>query len=776
MLIPFLGLAWLASFASVGAWHAPWWLMGLTILVLVPVGARLRGGLGAASVAAAAMLALAGGARFDFAHHTDTPGLLEAVPSARSVTLEGTIESDGKRGLTTTGYVLAVDAIDGTPTSGKVLLSLNQYEEHLPGDQVRAIGKLAAPPLFEGFDYRAYLAGQGIVATMYRPRIEQLGHVEPLTRWGARARHTFATALNRSLPEPESSLAAGIAFGQDETLPRDLKDAFRDSGLAHLTAVSGSNVSIVAGVAFLLVVPVFGRRFAIVPASLLVLSYVLLAGLSASVLRAAVMAFILLAGQWLGRPRSGLAALALAAIVMTAIDPLSAEDAGFQLSFAATAGIMIGQPWLVSLFDRAAGRWPLLAMIPRWAVGAASVSLPATIATLPVLWAVFGRVSLVSPAANIVAAPLFTLAFFVSGITAVAALLWEPAGWAAGVVAYYPLALLDWVAKAAAALPGAAIDVPALSAGNTVLLYAGAAIPLSFLYRRYAPERPRPEATPRASRVRLHLAGASAALGAVAIFQQGDVSWEEPGELVVSVLDVGQGDAILLTAPNGHRLLIDSGPSGLALVRELGALLPHWDRRVDSVLLTHPQEDHIAGFVELFRRFDVEVALETGVRNATLTDSLYIDEGPRFETVSRGSQWSEAGVSFEVIWPPAGYPTDDLNGTSIILQVSFGETTFLFTGDAEAPVLRQVMAARNLRADVLKVPHHGSKTTNSAFFEAVQPAIAVISVGAGNTFGHPSPETLTSLSANAGRTFRTDLDGRITIRSDGRRITFSTSK
>ena len=143
---------------------------------------------------------------------------------------------------------------------------------------------------------------------------------------------------------------------------------------------------------------------------------------------------------------------------------------------------------------------------------------------------------------------------------------------------------------------------------------------------------------------------------------------------------------------------------------------------------------------------------------------------------SRGSQWSEAGVSFEVIWPPAGYPTDDLNGTSIILQVSFGETTFLFTGDAEAPVLRQVMAARNLRADVLKVPHHGSKTTNSAFFEAVQPAIAVISVGAGNTFGHPSPETLTSLSANAGRTFRTDLDGRITIRSDGRRITFSTSK
>jgi competence protein ComEC len=239
----------------------------------------------------------------------------------------------------------------------------------------------------------------------------------------------------------------------------------------------------------------------------------------------------------------------------------------------------------------------------------------------------------------------------------------------------------------------------------------------------------------------------------------------------VDFLDVGQGDAALITAPDGQQFLIDGGPSGIELVRELGRVMPHWDRTIEAVLLTHPQEDHMAGLPELDRRFHILSAYQNGRSNTTETFGYYEAAYPTTRRLTAGDDFAFGGLRVEVLWPPVGFETEELNDTSLVLRVTYRHVSLLFTGDSEAPVHEALMAAGDLRADVLKVPHHGSKTTDPEFFAVVSPSVAVISVGTGNAFGHPHADTLAALQGT--RLFRTDQDGRVTIRSDGRTIRVS---
>jgi competence protein ComEC len=681
--------------------------------------------------------------------------------------------------LTVTSYVLRVSAVTGedgtTYHGGAVLVSFNQYDDYLPGDRVTLRGTLDEPGTFDDFDYRGYLADRGIPARIYRPAIDSVapGSSSP-SRWLTSLRLKLDRSLQRSLPEPESSLAAGIAFGRDDGLAPDVKDDFNRSGLRHLVAVSGSNVTLVTALIYLLAIPAIGRRWAWLPAGVAIVAYLAVAGLAPSVVRAGIMAVIFLAGSVAGRPQSGLPGLVAAAMLMTALSPGLATDVGFLLSATSTAGIIVFYPHVHRAVRRATAHWKFLAA-PEWVCQTAALSVSATIATTPISWVVFGRISFVSPIANLIAEPFFVLAFWTSVLTAGAGLASGTVGVWLGAATYYPLAFITRCAATLASVPGSTVDVSKGSPAAALGAYLGLGALGLFAYRFQGAQQQEQQATTdrRHAANRFVLGGAVGAT-LVAVVPISLLPARHSSELRVAFLDVGQGDAALITTPHGKQVVIDGGPSGLALVRDLSAVMPHWDRSVDAVVLSHPQEDHVAGLVELERRFSVGAVFDNGRDNSTGTFGYYEDAFASRQLLVSGSTIVIDGTRFEVLWPPADFVTDELNDTSLIVRISYGDRSILFTGDAEDRALSELAAESTVDADVLKVPHHGSKTTGAWFFDAVHPSVAVISVGAGNQFGHPSPETLAALSPY--QVLRTDEHGTITIATDGRSLKVSSER
>lgn len=779
MELVLIALAWLAAMAAVALWAAPWWIAAAWALAAAPAALAWRGRRSSSLVAALVLAAAIGGWRFAHWHDRDAPAL--AAWTGQEVTLEGVVVSEADPGETTARYRVDADRVaapggDARATDGGLLVTLDQYAEYEPGARVRVRGTLERPPTFDDFDYAAYLARQEIVATMYRPQVELVAdapRADP-ERVLAAMRGRLDRALQRALPEPEASLGAGIVLGRDGNISRPVYDDFRATGLAHVVAVSGSNVALVTSLVFLVLTRFVRRTVAVWPAVLVASGYVVLAGASPSVVRAGLMAAVMLGGMALGRPQGSLPALGAAAMLMTLVQPEAALDIGFQLSLAATAGLIVLGPWLRWSLHRLLARVRAEGYVPDLVVQVAALSAAATIATLPVTWVNFGQVSLIGPLVNIAVAPLFAAAFGLVALTAAAGSAWEPAGWVAGIAAYYPLSAITSLARVAAAIPGGSVSVPRAGGESAAVAYLALLAPGWLLYRRLPPASvPLPE-PPHLGAVRAFALGGGAAALLVVAWRVSVAPIGGPGELRVDVLDVGQGDAILVTTPAGHTTLIDGGPSGIALARQLGAVLPHWQRRIGRTVLTHPQEDHIAGLPGILRRYDVGAETDTGATGAITAFGLYRARATGRAALHRGDTWTEDSVRFDVLWPPQDYHDANLNNTSLVLRVTYGRVVVLLTGDSEGPVHEALMRADDVGATVLKVPHHGSKTTPPAFLRAVAPQVALISVGAHNRFGHPAPETLAAL---AGATVaRTDRDGRVTVHSDGQTVHVTTAR
>ena len=777
MTLPLLAAAWLLGIAASAIWGAPPWAAGAWFAAFAPAGWAWKGRDGALLPLAAALLALLGAWRFAGWAETPAPNLARFLGA--DVTIEGRIDSEPDPGLTTVRYHVRADHILGAngrkrETAGRALITLRQGAAYELGAPVRISGALEEPPVLEAFDYRAFLARRGVAGTMSFPRVETLDAGTPRTieTVASRVRLRLERALQASLPEPTASLAAGIVMGRDAAMPRELTESFRETGLAHFVAVSGSNVALAAALAFVLFTPLVGRTRAIVPAALSILAYTFLAGAEETVVRAAIMAAIVLAGYWLGRPQSGIATLGAAAILMTAAQPGLAVEPGFQLSVASTAGLMAFSPWIRHGLAALAARLGLAQVVPAVLLDVAALSLAAWIAALPIIWAVFGQVSLIGPLVNVPTVPVFALAFWASAAAALAGVVWEPAGWIAGAAAWYPLGFIVWMAEAGASVPHAAIALPRFGPGAALaasLALAAAAWPA---YRHLPPDRPFPgrfalaEIPPHAARiVRLTVIGGGTGALAAAIAVLSLTPIGGPGRLEVAILDVGQGDAILVTTPHGQRVLVDGGPSGLVLARQLGKVLPHWAHALHAVALTHPDTDHAGGLPDTLERFRAGTVYDSGARSGTATFARFAEQAGGRERLRRGDAFEVDGVRFEVLWPPPGDLPDGTNAGSLALLVRYGETRILLPGDIERTAQHDLLALGAPVADALLAPHHGADTNERGFLDATEAALAVISVGEDNPHGHPARETLAALAGRA--VLRTDLHGRVVILSDG---------
>ena len=770
-------------FAADAGWLGPRWL--LLLLTLAAAGAVTGGVLRRVApgvILAFTFLGLAVGAWTGSAATLPAgPGSIETLVG-QQVALSGVALDDPRARETRQQVVLGDLLVADASVRGRLLLWLPRGIAVQVGDRLQVAGTPERAEDFDGFAYREYLARQGIGAILRAQGGAVVGReTSPLQQILQPVRAALLDGLLRAVPEPEAALGAGILLGVRSGIAPEIGDAFAAAGLTHVVAISGWNIAIVAALVAGALRPLRGRRgsrwlIAALTAGTIG-CYVMLTGASPSVVRAGLMAAAMLIAQLGGSRTHATSALMLAALVMLILAPPVLWDVGFQLSLLATAG-------LISLGARVERR---LGWLPAWAREPIALTLASQITTLPVILLNFERLSLVAPIANVVVAPLVPIVMLVGSLAMLASTLHAIVPIAMDALAtlmagatWLVLRLMIMAGAAAAAIPFASLEV-----GAPAWLAAGYYPALALLLARRRPPGPAaadPDPPPPGrwagvAGVAFHPLSVAASIGAVLLLVA--LLGRPDGRLHVTALDIGQGDAILVTAPSGARMLIDGGPDPDLTLRRLGEVMPFWDRRIDVVLLTHPHEDHVAGLVEVLRRFEVRRILEPGRAYDNPSYARFLDlaarePGAETEQPRTGESLRlDPSTALSILYPStadaaAPLPEDDINNGSIVLALRCGGFTALLTGDAEAPV-ESLLVARGLpRFDLLQVGHHGSESSTSPpFLTATQPRIALISAGAGNEYGHPRRATLDALAAAGASVFRTDLDGSIDVASDG---------
>jgi competence protein ComEC len=779
LILLVIAMAWLAgaTFGALG--YGEWWPAFILGVAGVAFGWAASGQRHRALVLTVAVLAcVASLARYEASVPALTSRGIAVYNEGPAVRLLGTVDGEPEERTTSQRLVVDVAAVevDGAwvEVDGRVLVTERLFPRYAYGDIVDLTAELETPPVFESFDYREYLARRGIISTALFPKTTVLSHSggDGLKRALIEARQPFGEALEQTLPEPESALAKGILLGQRASIPDDVNDAFNAAGISHLIAISGYNVMLVAGAAIGAMAPLIGRRPATRVAMLLVIGYAIFVGASPSVLRAALMAQVMLGATLVGRPGSAFAGVVLAGALLVAWRPLIIEDVSFQLSFAATLGIvLLATPLREYLASRMPARVP--GGVASFVTEQVAVTTAASVAVLPIIASSFGRLSIVSLPANLLATPAFAFALAGSFVTAVAGAIDTTAGRAAAELAYLPLHYLVGLADAASGLPLASVSSGRFGFVEAVATYGAIGL-VATLFLRHRVEVPEPAPTASLRPVPI--------FAIVSFLAAGFVWWgalqPQADHLRVSVLDVGQGDAILIEAPSGTRVLVDGGPSGALLTQALGDVLPASARRLDLMVLTHGQDDHVTGLVEVLERYNVQSVLWNGMPGETAAFGAWAGEVSREAlpvTIAQAGQVIDLGdgVYIEVLHPQPSLlegTEDDLNNNAVVLRLVYGAASFLLTADIEADGEAAILdAGYDVSATVLKVAHHGSDgATTQPFLDAVSPSIAAVSAGQGNPFGHPSPTLRLRLAGIP--LLRTDLNGTITFETDGKRL------
>ena len=757
------------------AWAAPWPAAIATAIVLVALARR-----GSPALALIAALAFMGTA-------ARASGIVWRFEHARASIVEGAGRWPARcvmQGEITRSPVMLGDALklDVDVTRGDCergafagLVTIHVPQGAGPplarGDQVEVIAQLAPGYRFwneELGDPRAAQARRGVMLSGGAEDVVVLRAGRGVGAFVDHLRNRLRGRILATFPPGTSPMARALVLGEDDLASEDSR-AFRRSGLAHLLAVSGMHLVLVvattvaalrallvrwprvaaSGIATLRIAAAIGIPLAWI--------YADLAGGSGSAIRAAWMSSVALGAHVLSRKPDTWRALGFSIAGMAVFDPLVGFDYSFGLSAAATAGLMgLGRP--ISAFLGARLPSPLAPIVK-----ALSASLAASIACAPVLACMTSDLPVAGLFANLVAVPLGELAAL--PLCLLHALL-EPLASAergCAIAASGALAGVRAVARIFAALPWGAAPVPNPTAGQLAATAVGACgLSPAIAARRWRWIAP-------AFAVVVWLEHEARAHGA------------PTGVLRITFLDVGQGDAAIVDLPDGSALVVDAGGlvgSPVDTGERVVAPVLRARRRsaIAAAVLTHPHPDHFGGFrrglaaVRVGSFWDTGQGEAEGTRGeyAALLAEVRARGAPVVGPSSLCGAHEVGGARIEVLAPCPG-PTVDrgANDNSFVIRISYGSRSFLFVGDAEYEEEKGLLGTP-LRADVLKVGHHGSRTsTTASFLAAVDPEVAVISCGVRNRYGHPAAPTLATLAHSRARVFRTDLDGAVTVTTDG---------
>ncbi len=599
--------------------------------------------------------------------------------------------------------------VTARPTPELVSLRKQSYVGY--GDRLTLEGAFAEPPILETFDYRDYLARQGIHLVMDFPtvKLQDEGRGSPILTAVYNLRNSLSSNLEQALPEPQAAVARTLLLGNRDNLSPQVRDNFRSTGTSHLLAISGLHVAVVlvltmAASAFLL-----GRKgpyFLFVPL-LALWGYAILSGMSPSVVRAAIMGTIYLVAVAAGRPRNVFPPLALAAGVMAGLNPGILRDLSFQLSCAAVAGIALLAPsitdWLQDKLRLTHERHGFAISVARGALLSAVVSLAATLATLPLVAFHFQQLPTFGIPATVLALPALPPILLTSALTATAHSIHPALGQIIGWTAYIPVTYLTSIVQAVAAIPGGLIEMDRFSGLLVWLYYLPLALTsltpwhtLTGWGRKTASLLPPLSLRSKPANLRL-------LIPAAALFLFATIAWtqalsEPDGRLHVIFLDVDQGDSILIVTPSEQRVLVDGGPDPVEAVRVLNDHIPFWDRRLDLLVSTHTDGDHLTGLVGVAQRHPIGTVVE-GILGAS---SLYLrwqqaltDKSINPIAVHRGASIHLGdGLTLQVLNPALGTgPSSERgsNNSSVVLRLKYGDVSFLLTGDIEEEVESELL-------------------------------------------------------------------------------------
>jgi competence protein ComEC len=605
------------------------------------------------------------------------------------------------------------------------------------GQPLRGTGSIQALR-GKGSGFDATLLARGVTAWISGGSLSVRGPPSnPALRMAGDVRDALRRGATVALPAREAALLLGLSIGDTEQMPAEVEEDFRASGLAHLLAVSGSNVA-------MFLVPVLALaawlglriRSRVAVAAAAIVFFAVLTRWEPSVLRAGAMAAVALVGIWAGRPRSTGALLGASVGGLLVVDPWLATSVGFQLSAAATAGLAL-------LASPVAAR---LSWMPRPVALATAATAAAQAGVTPLLLLHFGVVPIVTLLANVLAFPAVAAALLLGLLAAGAGLAWVPLGHLVGIAAAAPLGYLIGLADRMARFP-----LPSLTGDGVGLPAASAALAMLLAWRLRRGRRP---------------------IGAVAVvLSVATLAWSSvpmagpPAGLTITFLDVGQGDAAVVRTPEGGTVVIDAGPDPEQVAAELAAL---GIRRIDLAVGTHAHADHVEGFPAVLARFPVGLMVEPGCPGDSPSYARFVRAIRNEDVLVRhprgGDRLWVGDLEVDVLGPDRCSPGGESpNDESVVLRLRYGDHVMLFPGDAEVPAQRDMIEDGDpLRADVLKVPHHGGDTNAPEFLDAVDASVGVVSVGP-NDYGHPNAGVLAALRAEGMTVYRTDVAGDVTV-------------
>jgi len=710
--------------------------------------------------------------------------LLRFAKLGRDVRLTGEILDRPQKKLKTSQFAVRVAEIDtggvASSVEGDLLVYLRRDGASdsvafalAPGNKIEIFGRIEAPRGRRNpgdFDFQRYLLLKEISGVVYVQDAHSLSLISSRgTSWRvgtliAGIRSRMASAIDETVGGVEASFLRGILLGDRSDIPSEVKTSFINSGVVHVLAVSGLHVGMVAlifmSVFTLLRLPKPWTTLLTIAA---LLFYMLLTGSAPSVVRATIMATIILLAPVLQRKSDVFNSLAFAALVIFFFDAKQLFAPGFQLSFAAVGSILYFYPKVASLS----------AHLPQW-LGTNklfdtlwklfSVSFAAQVGTFPFTVEYFGKASIISFVANLVVIPAVGIGLAIGFVISFFSLL---SSWLASIYGAAEQLLLNLILRNFSGnLSFAYLTVPSLGLLGFLIFY----VAVAFLFNL------------RATGIRKRMIIALLVLGDIAILP--GIFGDTP-KVRVTVVDVGQGDATLVQFPSGKTLLIDAGPKTFtydAGERILVPFLQRTVRKLDGLLVTHPHSDHLGGVESVLRSIPVDMVFDAGQEAKS---SIYRSYQHTLRKLGIPHVRLRAGDTINlfdearvfVLHPTSRFVqrdslhfVRDFNNGSVVLKILFGKVGLLFTGDAEEPSETQMLHVYNgfLKSDFIKVGHHGSITSSGEqFIEAVRPQYAAISVGALNKFDHPSKEVIERYRTSGTTVSRTDEQGALVYETDG---------
>ncbi len=661
-----------------------------------------------------------------------------------------------------------------------------QKNEHYPGVQVwlsdasysklpeigeRTVVKGKAEAFSEArnpgeFDMRLYYHIRGVSFRLLQGKITgRAGHGNPVLEGIQVLKEKMLNALDKALPEEDAGVVKAMTLGDRTTLSAEAKGLYQRNGLAHILSISSLHMSILGyGIYRGLKKAHAGTFVSAVTALILTSIYAVMTGGGTTVLRALTMFAICLGADLCGRTYDMLTALSLSLIIVLITNPLMVYDTGFMLSFVAVLGISLVNPWLRNLLPRPKGFKCRI-------IDTVSVSLSIQTATLPVVLYFFYEIPLISIPLNLILLPFM-------GILVVSALLLAVSG-AFGVSALFPFVFICRVillifrtgCEICDRIPFTHFIAGRPSIIRIIIYYLCLLIIISggiekLLKTKYKKMR-------------------RAVMPVVFVVLIMLMIIRPAGGITIMMLDIGQGDCILIKSPAGTTYLIDCGSTTekeIARYRVIPAMKSMGLRKIDYCIMTHPDEDHISGFAEMFEieaseRIPIENFIMPVIKNPgkTYSELEKAAKNNRINVlkISKDQMFREGKMEIRCLHPYRGFTAEDVNEYSVTLELKYGEFKALFTGDIQG--MGEKMVINELKNEgkisLLKVAHHGSKnSTPEELLQEIRPAVSMISAGKNNVYGHPHKETIERLEKIHTKIYTTIKSGAVTLKTDGNKM------